>query len=223
MMSLRLGAIVIVGAAALLGAAAVASAASISFDFSDCGKISGPPGFQCPNTPAGTSTLTYTSGGLNITASGYAIGGSGAELYVKQAGYGETGLGIAADVNHEINSNYVVDLNVRDLTNHGITSGWLTLLSVQTGEGYKVCTGNVAAQVGADNCQSAYGGLVDTIPITWSNLDYLIGITAPTGNVLVASSLVATPEPGTIALFGAGAAGLGLIRLPRRFRPRSQH
>lgn len=215
-MRLRLASIVFVRVAALLVAPALASAATVVFDFSDCTEISGPPGFLCPNTDSTKTTVTYTRSGLSITANGYRTAGGGADLFVKQAGTGETGLGISADVNHEINPNYVVDLNMTGLTNHGITSGQLKLESVQSGESYKVCEGNVPGSVGTINCQTGAGGLTDTIPVSWNSTDYLIGITAPSGNVLVASSIVVAPEPSTIALFGAGAAGLGLIRRPRR-------
>ncbi|HTD47872.1 MAG TPA: PEP-CTERM sorting domain-containing protein [bacterium] len=216
-MRLRLAAIMFVGVTALLGAPALASAAVIVFDFSDCSEISGPPGFLCPNTDSTKTTLTYTRSGLSITANGYNTAGGGAHLYVKQEGYGETGLGIAADVNHEINPYYVIDLNMTDLTNHGITSGILNLESVQSGESYKVCEGHAPGSVGTVDCQAGSGGLNDSIAIDWTSANYLIGITAPTGNVLIASSIVVTPEPATIALFGAGVAGLGLIRRPKRF------
>ena len=217
-MRLRVAAIMFVGVAALLVAPALASAATIVFDFADCGEITGPPGFLCPNTDSTKTTATYTRSGLSITANGYHTAGGGADLYVKQDGYGETGLGIAAEVNHEINPSYVIDLNMTNLTSHGITSGILNLESVQSGESYKVCEGHVPGSVGTVNCRMGSGGLNDSIAINWSSADYLIGITAPTGNVLIASSIVVTPEPATFALFGAGAAGLGLIRRPRRFR-----
>src|SRR5207302_546597 len=117
---------------ALLGAPALASAAVIVFDFSDCSEISCPPGFLCPNTDSTKTTLTYTRSGLSITANGYNTAGGGAHLYVKQEGYGETCLGIAADVNHEINPYHVIDLNMSHLTNHVNTGGILNLESVQS-------------------------------------------------------------------------------------------
>jgi hypothetical protein len=220
-MALRLLAAVLIGGAALFAAPALASAAPISFDFSNCGQITGPLPFVCPNADSTKTSLTYTNSGLSITTYGYVINTlTGANLYVKQGGTpAETGLGIAADVNHEINSNYVVDLDTLMLYNHGITSGNLSLASVQTNENYKVCVESTKGQVNTNaNCWTGSGGNIVTLNnIGWDATNRYIAITSPgPGNVLVASELIiATPEPGTMALFATGLTGFALFR--RRF------
>src|SRR5207302_5723826 len=225
-MTFRLLVATLVVGAALLIAPALAAASPVTFELSNCGEIIGPPGFSCPNN-TGRSTLTYQSGGLTMTAYGYLINTlTGTNLYVKQAGAGETGLGITAETDHEISSQYLVDLDVSNLVAHGITHGDLTLQSVQNNpnEHYDICVESVAGHIPTNaTCRSGSGGISDTLTLTnigpWDATNHFIAVTTGgTGDILIASSLVVTPsirtvpEPGTVALFSTEMIGLALIR-----------
>jgi hypothetical protein len=64
---------------------------------------------------------------------------------VKNGGLGETGLGTVIDVaDHEITDMDFVNLDLSNLWAHGISSAQLTIESLQTGEGFKLCQGNFA-------------------------------------------------------------------------------
>ncbi|HKV46069.1 MAG TPA: PEP-CTERM sorting domain-containing protein [bacterium] len=205
----------LVGAAVLLAAPVWALAGTISFDFSNCSLITTPlgGGGTCPGDTE-DSTLHYTNGGLSIDATGTQISNSTrTDLFVKQGGGGETGLGIAADPsgNGEITSAYIVNLSTANLIANGITGGQLSFQSVQPGEGFKVCTGNTLGSLGTDNCQT--GTTDTTINLNWGS-DTFIGITGTSGNVLVASELVVrkVPEPAAMELFATGLVGLAMFR-----------
>ena len=123
---MKLGKLLSLTAGLGLLSAMSAFAAPIVFDFS-------------PSAPQGAfgTSQTFTSGGYTITAYGFVTEGNTATaLYHKYTtgNPAETGLGIAADSDHEIPPQYYIQLDVQNLIAAGFGSMTFTLGSLQGGE-----------------------------------------------------------------------------------------
>jgi PEP-CTERM motif-containing protein len=212
--------------AVLLAAAATAGQASVTINFDTPG-----------NTDPGT---TASFGSPAVTATGYfcPVGGCGTtDLYIKDGGAGEQGLGLANDPSgqHELwpannSGGPFIQLDVSALL--GLTSGAsFTMNSTTNGEWWEVIgatgaggAGAVALFVGNDELSHDFAN--------WGSYDYYDFVSLGTftggnpgdceectigfGNVLL-SSLTYTPsvpEPATWAtmLLGFGAVGFAMRR-----------
>lgn len=197
--------------------------------------------FNTPGGKLGTSQ-SYTSGSLTITAYGYKCHASsassksltycaGQDLYAKNDGVGETGLGIYGENDNEIGWNdkkhdYVMGLNLSSLVGAGVKSVTLDFGSVQKGENYTLW-GYSANPFGtsvtlSNQIVSVWGNSNKTADysstITLNGGDQFLVINALCGDVLLGSASGTvpnpTPEPGTLLLMGTGLllAGFGLRR-----------
>ena len=171
-----------------------------------------------------------------MTITAYGVQGNAAwDLYQKNASVGETGLGLNGETNNEINPPSAQNAILLDLTNLVpiATSGTITLESLQSGEGAKVCTTASLADGYALSPLTGCSGQVlesgstaiGSTTISWSSSDpYLVFTTdnnssAPNGNFLVSSltaNTSATPEPSSLILFGTALLGLAVVA--RKFR-----
>ncbi|MGH9435086.1 MAG: PEP-CTERM sorting domain-containing protein [Terriglobia bacterium] len=171
------------------------------------------------------SPSSFTSGGITITAYGEA-GGLNRELYQKDDGASENGLGLGATSDNEINPGQQIVLDLTNLISAGYTNGTLTLGSLQAGEGAQICESDSLADAQAGtNLTGCTGQILGSSAIGSSGQipfgsGYLVFQTdnetsAPAGNFLIselqAGTPTTTPEPATLVLFGTALIGLGLL------------
>jgi hypothetical protein len=190
-----------------------------TFDLSICSNIT-TAGKVCPNADSTKTQLTYTDG---IIAYGYIIGTPGTltDLYVKQGGTDENGLGINSEVDHEINTNELIDLDLSALFSSGIHNVTLNLQSLQTGEGYKICQSNVLGSLSGTCFTGSSVSATANVNVSLTSTTDILSITAfnadglhPDADILVDS--VTTPEPEVLTLFGSGLLWLGGLVFGRR-------
>lgn len=158
------------------------------------------------NSPAGIlgTSQTYTVDGITLTAYGFSSPGNPTDLYGKNSGGDEKGLGINGLSNDEIGGTSFIQLNLSQLLAQ-YNTGFLTLGSVQKGENYDVW---LSSGLGTLGTEIVTNGTLDQIqfPVSLVKGSPYLGISAgSSGNVLLGSlSVNQTPEPTTLALFGTG-------------------
>lgn len=178
---------------------------------------------------------TFTVNGMSITAQAFSITGSTPNLYGKNGGSDETGLGLTLDGNHEISTNDFLQIDFADPAVNNpkrwnVTQVRIQFASVQTGESWKLWGSNVAGTVpGAsgstnllDSTSLAAGALPEGLLVipSFSSYRYFSVTAGGTGghNVLLGQVEITTetPEPVTFVLIGGALLGLGLSSRKRR-------
>lgn len=155
-----------------------------------------------PNASMATSSYTYVSDGLSISANGTG------NLFYKAGGAGETGLGLACcDDDHEIGRGQSITLNLSNLFSHHVTGITLVLDSIQSGESGQVCDSlGLCATISSSQDATAVSILNLYRDMKAHNSALLI-IKAGSGDVLLNQLQVTTgavPEPGGLFLMGTG-------------------
>lgn len=168
------------------------------------------------NKTAGTPSLTFTSSGFTIQATGYDRATSGADpfhtLYFKNeppvGGATERGLGLFNTNANELNVNpdgtvpHYIQLDLRSILGQGFFNGMIAASSMQNGEGFRLFGSNTAGTLGVQ------------LPGTWTGLAFdnqfvaipqfgqfqFVSIAANTGRIMPVM-FAATPIPEMSALF----------------------
>lgn len=195
-------AVVVVGGLFLGGVAARPAAAGLlDFQLGSCAEVLQPCAL---NADEGASHLDFVTSGLDLGTAG-TIGGSPADLYVKDVGAGDIGLGLAADTSgvHEISPGELVTLDLSQLAAHGITAGTLTVESLDAGE-----VGLITDATGPHTIAEVGSSLTASAPIAFSTASPFVTLTAASGSVLAAADVeVSVPEPPLVWLMLCGVAG----------------
>ncbi len=171
-------------------------------------------------------TTTYTVSGFTITASGFMRDGTPADLFGKDAGGDQQGLGSLIGNAHELMSDRYVrfDLSAAPspaswtITGGSVTNGDVLLAYTSSSPTINLATATPVVSTTTETPQSF-------VP------DHFLYVTAggPIGADVLVRSLTAdnsssgagspggtpVPEPATLAVLGAGLLGLGVVRRRR--------
>ena len=187
----------VLAAAAVLGFSFPAWADSYYFNFNN-GTGNGP-----------TSQTIFNHG--SITATGY-IGNELANLYFKNGGADETGVGLAKLTDHEVAGNGYIQLDLGNvMATYPFGAVSLTAGSLQGSETYSVYGSNIAGVqgtlLGTGNWSSVVFNLGNPLGYRY------ISLGAPRGNVLLDSVVVSTPEPAAGLLMITGLMAIAAAAL----------
>jgi PEP-CTERM motif-containing protein len=195
-------------------AAGPASAGLVTFDLSDCAQAGLP--LNCNNSDSGHPVLDFLAGGLDLGVSGF-VGASPNNFDLVLAAPDETGLGLFGQPHNEINAGDTEVFNFGKLALLGITSGTMTVTSLQSGE-----VGVLTDLAGTHTVTEADGTGIGTVPFAFSLAHPEVTLTANSGDVLAAADVeVSVPEPSTynLAILGIVATALlGTVLRSRRRR-----
>ncbi len=171
------------------------------------------------NNPTGNlpTTQAYTNNGVTVTAHGYNALNIPTNLYGKNDGGDEIGLGLAFPVgttDHEIQPGTYIQLDMAQFWAQNPTNVTMSFGSVQQGEGWKIFGSNSLGSIGAFLMSgSANYPTTVGIPGSFGAYQYL-GITASTGDILLStlSGKMRVPEPSTYLILGSTLLLVGLRR-----------
>ena len=164
--------------------------------------------FNSPTGDLGSASHPYSCGGFNITATAF----GGGNLFGKNDGGDEVGVGITGNTDNEITPNHFIQLDLQNI----LGNNPMTLIINSN-------TGIDRATIYSTNTAGAMTGgsaLFSNIASEGANtlnptLRYL-DVTATAGDVLLGPLTFTTtssvPEPASLGLVGCGLFALGLIR-----------
>lgn len=164
----------------------------------------------------GPGPVTFTAGSLSLTATGWSAPSTPADMFAKNTGPDEMGLGLAAEPQHEISGTMFIQLNIANILAANPSAGSVSLESITGSDTYAVWGSHTAGVLGT-NLGTGLTGPSFTLPDL--GMFQFISISAPTGNVLLHDLDVTTPEPssasmlllGLFALLSAGTLAKKLI------------
>jgi hypothetical protein len=169
------------------------------------------------------SPTTFTAGSLSLVATGYLSGGVSTpgvstDMWAKNGGPNEQGLGIASEFQHEIAGTQFIQLDLTNILAANPSSIVLSVQSIQAGENYNVWASNSAGMLGTEIGMNQSGATFNVLLPTGDNF---VSLAAGTGNILLDDVDVTTPTPepssaglllfGLAALVGAGTLGKKFI------------
>jgi hypothetical protein len=192
----------IIMALAGMWAALATQANAVTFNFQENGPGS-----------LGT-TSTFTESGFSLTASGFLTAGGTTDLFSKNSGPGETGLGTTIDTaDHEILTTDFIQLTLP--TTPPSNFSLVLLASVQTGEQalvyFTIAPGTLAGATLIGTINDSDG----SVAIPAGDQTGFIDITAGKANILLEGVEISTTVPdggSTVAFLGMALAGLEGVR-----------
>jgi len=198
--------------AAAIAAGLATQAKAVSFTFQENGS----------NLDLGP-TSTFTSGGFSLTASGFLTAGGTTNLFAKNLGGTETGLGTVSDPTgqHEITTANFVQLTLP--TTPPSNFSMVLLTSVQTGESAKVFFTTTPGTLAGATLIGTVSDANGSISIPAGDQTGFIDVTAGAANVLLEGAEITTTVPdggSTVALLGVALTAVEGAR--RMFRARAR-
>ncbi len=179
--------------------------------------------FSNPSGDLTSTTHTYIFDGQNLLATGF----NGGDLYGKNSGTDEKGLGLVNDPSgdHEIwhktrGAQDFIQLDLLNLINAGFTKFMFQMGSTTGTEEWQVTACSTAGASGSGPCAANGSTLTGTdegvhsVPVNLSATNHYLDFSSNNGNLLLgsiqATRPVSTPEPGSGVLL---LSGIGLLVL----------
>ena len=164
------------------------------------------------NADVGSSSHDFTVSGYTITARGYDTPSTPHELFFKNGGGDEIGLGLVNTLNNELqvdsNGNPLnsIQLDLRSILLQGFTNGKIEVGSIQSGESFNLYGSNTLGNLGTKLNSTPYGSAFDDQFVSVPNFGtyQFISVVAATLDVLpVAFQAMIVPVPEAASLVPA--------------------
>jgi hypothetical protein len=172
------------------------------------------------------SSATFNSGGINITVNGYTssaalAGGPNLDIFSKNLGGDETGLGLVNDGDHEISGTSLLQVDFSAARIAGVSGFQFQMNSTTGGEGWLVFGSDSKTSLGI---QVASGTDENLDSLTGANGNFHfytfeynpVTLSAGNTNVLLHEVAGAIPEPSTWAMMLLGFLGVGFMAYRRQ-------